>query len=88
VLTKGILEISKIIRAATMRFLFLSPWFKAAAINTIVAPTGLRGNERTLHAVLTNVSFGKKNASTMMANSRKPPSKVRYALGITFSSKL
>jgi hypothetical protein len=54
----------------------------------IVAPTGLRGKERMLHAADTSLSLGKKNARTMMVNRNKPPIKVRYDLGITFSSKL
>jgi hypothetical protein len=81
-----VLEISKISSAATIKFLFLSPWFRATANSKMLAPTGLRGNERTLHAAATSLSLGKKNASTIMANRIKPPSKVRYALGITFSS--
>jgi hypothetical protein len=54
----------------------------------MVAPTGLRGKERTFHAADTKGSAGKKNASTIMVNRNKPPSSVRYVRGITFSSKL
>jgi hypothetical protein len=84
----GVLDINKIRSAATTKFLFFSPWLRATAKSTMVAPTGLRGNERTLQAVDTSLSLGKKNASTIMANRNKPPIKVRYALGMTLSSRL
>jgi hypothetical protein len=84
----GVLDISKIMSAATTKFLFFSPWFRAMLNSKMDAPTGLRGNERTFHADDTSLSLGKKKASTIVVNRNKPPSKVRYVLGITLSSRL